>query len=179
MGDTEYWSAPMPTLGLSAPSRSPPLTPAAAGAPCAAALPDHFQHHGQHVPCTAVREPASPVCRAPTRRPQEHGAAHQNPFQCDSDPDPSNAIARPIAFALGLKEGADAPVGCHPPCASTPCALAADRVPVLWPSERARGETVTVGHWIDAALADEGWWGAEQEAQWSLWGGCFKDSDEA
>ena len=40
----------------------------------------------------------------------------------------------------------------------------------------ARGESV--GFWIDAALADEGWWWAEDGAGWSIWGGCFEDSDE-
>ena len=69
----------------------------------------------------------------------------------------------------------DATVGCHPPrTASQPCAPEED--PVQQPCEQARGESV--GHWIDAALADEGWWGTGKGAQWSIWGGCFGDSDE-
>ena len=44
------------------------------------------------------------------------------------------------------------------------CAPEAD--PALRTYAGARGESV--GHWIDAALAEEGWW----------WGGCFEDSDE-
>ena len=41
----------------------------------------------------------------------------------------------------------------------------------------ARGESA--GHWIDAALADEGRWWAEAGAEWSMWGGWLEDSDEA
>ena len=53
---------------------------------------------------------------------------------------------------------------------SQPCAPEAD--PSLWVCAGARGESV--GHWIDAALADEGWWWAEDWAERSM----FEDSDE-
>ena len=91
----------------------------------------------------------------------------------DSDPDPGIAILRPTANALEPQQGADAPRGSHPPCASQPCAPEED--PALLPGEGAGGESV--GHWIDAALADEGWWGAEEGAQWTMCCGSFEDSD--
>ncbi len=67
----------------------------------------------------------------------------------------------------------DAPLGCHPPCADLPCGPEAE--PVVRACKRARGESA--GDWIDAALADEGWWGEEKGLEWSVWGGCFEDSD--
>ena len=73
----------------------------------------------------------------------------------------------------------DAPSGCHPPGASQPCGPGGSRDPVLRPCEWAQGESV--GHWIDAALADAGWGegGTEEGAQRSMWGGCFGDSDDS
>jgi hypothetical protein len=85
-----------------------------------------------------------------------------------------------LELVLGQDWLPDAPLGCHPPReASKPCAPEAD--PVLRPCKRARGESV--GHWIDAALADEGWWeagwwGSGKGTQLNIWGGCFEDSDE-
>jgi hypothetical protein len=69
----------------------------------------------------------------------------------------------------------DAPLGCHPPrTASQPCAPEADPVPQ--PCKQVSGESV--GHWIDAALADEEWWGAETRKEAQQRGGCFGVSDE-
>ncbi len=57
-----------------------------------------------------------------------------------------------------------------------PCAPEAD--PATWAGAGARWKSV--GHWIDAALADEGWWRAEnlKRAEQSIWGGIFQDSGE-
>jgi hypothetical protein len=58
---------------------------------------------------------------------------------------------------LGRDRLPDAPLGCHPPCVDLPCGPEAE--PVVRACKRARGESA--GDWIDAALADEGWWGEE------------------
>ncbi len=143
--------------------------------PYAGALPDRYH-------CvilgTSIGDPSPPICPAPTRRSQELGAVQQADFKLSKpDPDPANVILQisQTTSALGLWQGADAPLGSHPPCASQPCAPEAD--PVLRPEEGARGESV--GHWIDAALADEGWWWAEEGAQSSICCGSFEDSDES
>ncbi len=76
---------------------------------------------------------------------------------------------------LGRDRLPDAPLGCRPPCslADLPCGPEAE--PVVRACKRARGESA--GDWIDAALADEGWWGEEKGSEWSVWGGCFEDSN--
>jgi hypothetical protein len=94
----------------------------------------------------------------------------------DSDPDPGIAIIRPrITSAFELQQGASASLGCRPPCPSQPCAYEADAVLLPW--EPGQGESV--GHWIDAALADGGWGWAKEDlvAQGSIWGGSFEGSD--
>ncbi len=147
--------------------------------PCAAALPDQFHCYGQHVPATAVREPAQSDYPAQTRRAQGPGAVQQAAFKFtlhDSDPDPGIAIIRPrTSSALGQQQGASSPLACRPPCPNQPCAYEADAV--LRPWERGQGESV--GHWIDAALADGGWGWAKEElaAQGSMWGGSFEGSE--
>jgi hypothetical protein len=60
---------------------------------------------------------------------------------------------------LGRDRLPDAPSGNHPPGASK--LPAAD--PMVQAGARAGRESV--GHWIDAALADEGWWGGAREGE--------------
>jgi hypothetical protein len=164
--DTKSWYDPL-TTDWPVPSNNPLFNPHVF--PRAAAPPDKTFRVGQHVPGTTVTEPAPHVRSDRTRSAQELGAVQHTDFKPhsrhsdvkfhNSDPDPGIAILRPTAAAFrpGLQQGADAPRGSHPPCASQPCAREAD--PVLRPLEGSRGESV--GHWIDAALADEGWWGAQ------------------
>jgi hypothetical protein len=116
------------------------------------------------LPCYASDESGPDAAQEPPRKKQrklwhssDAAATRSGNLQCDSPatPDLTSAQFSPDAFF------------------SQPCAPEAD------PAVRAYGGTrgESVGHWIDAALADEGWWWAAKGAEWSIWGGCFEDSD--
>ena len=164
---------PLPTLPRDLHATTS-LTPAALSAPflCAEGLQDLAGQH-QSDDRDIFVEPAPPVCPCSTQSPQGPGMAQQPPpgiMLIDSDQDPVVTMIHrdPTTSCLELQQAGQG-LGCHPPWAGQPCAPEAD--PVLWLCERARGESV--GHWIDAVLADERWWGVGCTAEYMrrvVWG---------
>ena len=111
------------------------------------------------LPCYASDESGPDAAQEPPRKKQRKlwhssdAATRSGNLQCDNlaTPDLTSAQFSPDAFF------------------SQPCAPEAD------PAVRAYGGTrgESVGHWIDAALADEGWWGSGNGTQRSIREGCL------
>ena len=123
------------------------------------------------LPCYSSDESGPDAVQQPPQKKQRKlwqssdAAEHSGKFERDG---PATQDLTSVQFSP------DEPVRCT---VGQPCAPEVD--PALRACAGARGESV--GHWIDVALADEGWWwagSAGNGAERSVWGGCFEDSDD-